>query len=187
LILEAAGRSFAEVGFEGATLEQISADVGLAPSSLYYYVASKEDLLAQLVVSVIEDIKQEVQARSAGSTDPVERLRAFLRAHLHVVTGTTAGVVVARHQDVLLSEAMTRTTIGQARREHEGQLEALLVEGVSAKVFRPVNARVMARHILGALNATPRWFHAESRDSGDEVADELLDLVVNGLQAPGHG
>jgi TetR/AcrR family transcriptional regulator, cholesterol catabolism regulator len=52
-IIEAASRVFAEKGFSGATLDQIGEQVGLSKGSLYYYVNSKEELIANVLEHVL--------------------------------------------------------------------------------------------------------------------------------------
>ena len=47
-ILEAAAEEFAIRGYHDASLQRIGDKVGLSKASLYYYVSSKSDLLAEL-------------------------------------------------------------------------------------------------------------------------------------------
>ena len=47
-ILKTAARLFSEKGYDKVTIREIAQDVGINPASLYYYFASKEELLNSL-------------------------------------------------------------------------------------------------------------------------------------------
>lgn len=55
-IAEAAGKLFAERGFHGTTLTEITAAAGKSPAVFYRYYADKEDLLAALAESFLHDV-----------------------------------------------------------------------------------------------------------------------------------
>ncbi|KUI42218.1 TetR family transcriptional regulator [Mycobacterium sp. IS-1590] len=81
-IEKAARKLFAERGFHGTTLGDITSAAGKSPASFYRYFADKEDLLAVLAQSFL----REVVAPSGGALDLPESPDddAFFRA---VVTG----------------------------------------------------------------------------------------------------
>lgn len=181
-ILDAAAKIFREVGYERATLEAIGDAVGLSKASLYYYVRGKEELLARLLASVIEEI-----ARQAARDLPVrpsgeERLRRFLAAHVDVVCRSPIGLLLARHQDVLLGEAHSRA-LREVRRRHERHLESILEDGVRSGEFHPLDARTVAYLILGALNAVPRWQSRAPSPPPETISGVLFAMVVGGIRA----
>lgn len=49
-ILEGARRSFAEHGYEGATVARLEAEIGLSRGAIFNYFGSKEDLFVELAV-----------------------------------------------------------------------------------------------------------------------------------------
>ncbi len=185
-ILDAAARVFADVGYERATLEGIGEAVGLSKTSLYYYVRSKEDLLARLLTEVTDEIGRQAAAGLPVDAPAGERLWAFVRAHVRVVCTTPAGRVLARNQDVVLGEASSRM-MREARRRHERLLRSILAQGIGDGVFRPIDVRVGSSLILGALNVAGRWDSPEGAVAADRIAEELFTMVVGGIAAhPGE-
>lgn len=180
-ILEAAARIFGEVGYENATLEAIGESVGLSKTSLYYYVRSKEDLLASLLASVIGEIGEQARSDLSPDAPAIERLRRFLRAHVEVACRNPNGVLLARHQDIVLGPGHPGT-MRAARRRHEEDLEAILESGVREGSLRMADPRMVAYLILGALNGVPRWAAGASPAESAAIADALFDLVVHGLE-----
>jgi AcrR family transcriptional regulator len=55
-IEQAARKLFAERGFHGTTLADITSAAGKSPASFYRYYADKEDLLAELAESFLRDV-----------------------------------------------------------------------------------------------------------------------------------
>jgi len=79
-LLELALRLFMTVGYERASVEQITRDAGVAKGTFYHYFASKQDLMVQLVESYADSLFAHVELRLAQiEGDAVERLKAFSR------------------------------------------------------------------------------------------------------------
>ena len=55
-IEQAARKLFAERGFHGTTLAEITSAAGKSPAVFYRYFADKEDLLAALAESLLHDV-----------------------------------------------------------------------------------------------------------------------------------
>jgi TetR/AcrR family transcriptional regulator, cholesterol catabolism regulator len=180
-ILAAAAAVFAEVGYERATLEAVGERVGLSKASLYYYVASKEELLAHLLVEVIELMEREISALTAEGAGPVERLRAFLTGHIRVICTNPSGRLLATHEELVLgganSELMTVT-----RRRHARHLRDIIEAGIAEGAFRDVDVRVTAYSVLAALNGVARWWQPSGPSTPDSIADQLNDLFLAGLR-----
>ncbi|MDC6169157.1 TetR/AcrR family transcriptional regulator [Paucibacter sp. XJ19-41] len=85
-----AERQFAQYGFEGASLENIAAAVGISRHSLLYYYPSKE----QLYRKVLDEVLSEWLARMAGivsGTDPEAAMREYIAAKLRYSRERPAG------------------------------------------------------------------------------------------------
>src|SRR5262245_50111727 len=84
-VLEIAGRLFREKGFEATTVRQIADAAGILPGSLHYRYPSKEEMLLALVERGIVHATDAVRLAIADATDPFERMRRALRAHLRLL------------------------------------------------------------------------------------------------------
>lgn len=80
-ILDAARAHLAAEGPEGLSLRAIARDLNMGVSSLYRYFPSRDDLLTQLLVEAFNDQADAVESAAAGFDDPVEALRAGVRAY----------------------------------------------------------------------------------------------------------
>ena len=81
LILNAALRTFAANGYDGAAMDEIAAVAGISKAVVYDHVASKRDLYTQLLHAIrteIEDVVEEALRAPGG--DGEERVRAAVEA-----------------------------------------------------------------------------------------------------------
>jgi AcrR family transcriptional regulator len=68
--------------FDDLQMQDIAAAAGVARSSLYYYFAGKDDVLAYLLRSILDELTQATVNAATGPGDPSERLDAVIRAQL---------------------------------------------------------------------------------------------------------
>jgi TetR/AcrR family transcriptional regulator, cholesterol catabolism regulator len=177
LILDAAATEFAESGYERATLDRIGDRVGLSKASLYHYVSGKEDLLAQLIERVINDIESRAATRTPDGADPVERLTAFIHAHLETATATPEGRLLAHHLEAFRIDATT-----ELAQRHEATLASVIDDGVAAGLFPPIPVRAVVKLIFGAINSVPVWFDPGGDLGLDDITAMVVRLVLRGLQ-----
>lgn len=67
-ILEAAGKVFAEVGLEGASLRAVAAEAGYTPAALYFHFDSKETLYSELLLRSLVSLREDVVLATGGKT-----------------------------------------------------------------------------------------------------------------------
>ena len=72
-ILKVAARLFAERGYERTTLEMVADELGLSKPSLYYYLKSKEDILADIFQEIFQRILESAQRGYRSSSTLCER------------------------------------------------------------------------------------------------------------------
>src|SRR6476659_4489245 len=70
-------RQLAENGAEGLSLNAIAKELGMTGPALYRYVASRDELLADLVVDAWEDLADALERAANGNASAAERLGAI--------------------------------------------------------------------------------------------------------------
>jgi len=81
LILEAALRTFAAHGYDGAAMDQIAAEAGISKAVVYDHVASKHELYTQLLHAIRSEIETIVEeALRASESGGEERVRTAVEA-----------------------------------------------------------------------------------------------------------
>jgi len=81
-ISEAAVRVFHRLGYQGASLSAVAAEIGVDRATIYYYFSSKEDMFDEVVRSVLEE-NERLAKRIAGSDiSPRRKMRELLMAFM---------------------------------------------------------------------------------------------------------
>lgn len=76
--MESCYRVIARKGLEGATLKRIGREMGVAPSLLMHYFASKEELILALVDYMVEKMERTYFQSIRNTTSAEERLRLYI-------------------------------------------------------------------------------------------------------------
>ena len=176
-------RLFKEKGYHATSMRDIADEVGINKGSLYSYIRSKEDLLVPVFERAMGVLLAQIEAITADTTlTPTARLRLAIQAHV---------TAVAENLDVLtvyLSEwrqlAAESLSKERAQRERYAMLfRAILEDGVATGEFRPMDTRIVMLGMIGMSNYLFRWYRPDGRLAPNQVADELIDLVMQGVRA----
>lgn len=182
-VLDTAATLFWEKGYAATTTREIAAAVGIQQASLYYHVASKEDLLYQLCVSSMERLLADVQTALGEAVNPMERIRIFIQAHL-------AGLLrqQIRHVNILtelraLSKPHHREVLA-LRKEYAELARSVLAAGQSAGVIRAdIPAKYLYLALLNILNWAVVWFRREEALAAEQLAELFYLIYLGGAAA----
>jgi len=184
-IYENAIRLFAERGFAGTSLQDIADALGITRPALYYYVKSKDELLAKLAADVAGGSAAQIaEVAARPDLDAVGKLREIARLNALRVASQPE-----RFRLLIRSEADLPPELSDAydasRRAVLKAVTGVIEDGIRAGRFQPVDARVAALAVIGMGNWVAWWFRP-GRDNADAVADQLADMAVAAVQRADH-
>jgi AcrR family transcriptional regulator len=156
-------------------MRDIGEATGLLAGSLYAHIASKEDLLYEVVVQAAHQFLGRVEEIRAEELPAEERLRAAMRAHVSVVADNLDAAWVFHHEWKALT-GERREEVRRLRRRYE-RLWDEIVRGLPG-AMDPRFARLL---VLSAANWTYTWYRPEGPLSPEQVADRFTDLLLAGL------
>ncbi len=187
-ILERAAEVFNELGYRGASVEELARRVGLRKGSLYHHVRSKEELLGEVLLRGMELLHGGIPGAEAAALPLAEKVRAAIRFHLEWMAAEPHVTGVFLREVRNLPPRLRRRVRGEVK-DFEARWVALIREGIAAGAFRPnLDPRFTVYAILGLVNSVHRWYRPEGRLSMKRIADLCTDLVLDGLRPrPGRG
>ncbi|HXZ93697.1 MAG TPA: TetR/AcrR family transcriptional regulator [Burkholderiales bacterium] len=178
-ILRAAARVFRRMGLGAAGMREIAEEADLSIGNLYYYFKGKDEILLYCQERTLEHMLAAVEAARAIPASCAERLRAVLRAHVHAMLDELEGATAHLEVEALPEEL--RAPVIEKRDRYEHAVRALVADGMRAGEFARVDAPLVTRAMLGAVNWTARWFRPDGPQTSAEVANALSDYLVKGL------
>jgi AcrR family transcriptional regulator len=151
-ILAVAAELFAERGFHGVSVSELGAACGFTGPALYRHFRSKDAILAEMLVSISEELLRVGRERVEAASSPGDALRSLTEWHAEFATSNKALIVVQdRDWSSLPTEA--REKVRALQRKYVDlwarQLQALH-DGLSLK-----EARARAHAAFGLINSTP--------------------------------
>jgi AcrR family transcriptional regulator len=140
---------FAEYGYHGVSTEDLGAAVGISGPAVYRHFASKDALLADLLIGISEELLQNGRVEVAGARSPADALERLVDKHLEFSL-TEPNLIRVQDRDLAsLSPADGR----QVRRLQRSYVE-LWVDQLVPPLDRD-QARARAHAVFGLLNSTP--------------------------------
>ena len=152
-ILATAAELFAARGFHGVSVADLGAACGISGPALYKHFASKDAVLAEMLVSISEELLAVGRERSMSADGP----RAALRRPGRLARRLRAPAALADRR------AGPRLGVAARRCARAGPLAAARVRRRVGRPSSPVHhglrprptARAMAHAAFGLINSTP--------------------------------
>src|ERR1039457_6795461 len=116
-ILDYATEVFAEKGYEGASMRDLSRLSGISLAGLYYYFESKEKLLYFIQQHTFNTIIVRLREQLAESNDPEARIRIFVHNHVGYSVAKQKAMKVLAHEDEVLKNGYG-TELAAIKREY---------------------------------------------------------------------
>jgi len=178
-IIKSAVKAFGKKGFHATTIEEITDELKLTKGSLYYYFATKEDLLYEAHVLSLKKVIESIDEVSKTQNPPDVKIKMAIVEHLEVLSDEFEGAFMLQHEFYLPKGSLDQVLA--MRKHYEKSFVKIIEEGIKTKVFRVKNAKLSAFIILGAINWFLRWYSSSKSWSIAEIADTYVDLLCNGL------
>ena len=180
-LLNVATNLFYQKGYPNTTIREIGQKANISNSIIYHYFKDKEEMLFEIIqvsstdlINALVKIQQEVK-------DPVECLKEMLKTHMVawcLKRKKETKIIVA--DDYWLTgkrREANRVTQRQIYKLYLNKLEELSRK----RLLKPVDLKVLAFTIFGAINSFFRWYREGGSLSKDDVADNVIDIMFRGL------
>ena len=188
-ILDAAAHVLSRKGYTGTRLADVATAAEVAAPAIYYYFASRDDLVEEVMWWGLARLREHVTGVLAAlppGAGPLDRIDAAVEAHLRysleISDYTTASI---RNAGQVPESVAIRPTAEASR--YGDMWRKMLQEADQPGPLRPdldpVAARMM---ILGALNSAAEWWNPR-RGSIEVVVRTAQSLVRHGLAAGAGG
>jgi AcrR family transcriptional regulator len=172
-ILAAAEEVFAERGFQGTSMDEVSLRVGVSKPMLYEYFSSKEGLLLACVARIRADLHSAtIQALTAAAQEgPRAVLEAGLRAYFDFADRHGRAWAVLLNESVIVAGPAE-----EAIEAIRGQQTLLIQEALGGWLTdaAPERIAVYAHALIGASERVARWRLREGAGIGPEQSATLL-------------
>ena len=166
-ILDYATEVFAEKGYEGASMRDLSRLSGISLAGLYYYFESKEKLLYFIQQHTFNTIIERLRERLQESHDPETRIRTFVHNHISYSVAKQKAMKVLAHEGDVLKDGLG-TELAATKREYYRicvglvedlvKAEGLKFVGRHAGLTGGIGTRTAVLGLFGMMNWLHTWY-----------------------------
>jgi AcrR family transcriptional regulator len=185
-IVEAAGRLFAERGYDATNFDDIAKSLGMDRATLYYYFKSKTHLLGSAVTDVLSGAVRELKTIVVNDDDAWLKLRASIRCILTTMAETHPFSALY-YQDHIWRSPRNAPWIESLRKDDariRKVFERIIEDGQHDGTIRDdIPAKLINRILIGSLASAYRWFGPEGDRSVEEVV-HAFDAILSAGVAP---
>jgi AcrR family transcriptional regulator len=201
-ILDFATEVFAEKGYDGASMRDLSRLSGISLAGLYYYFESKEKLLYFIQQHTFATIVERLRERLASSSDPEARIRIFIHNHVEYSVARQKAMKVLSHEDDVLANGYG-VELATIKREYYricvglvddlAKAEGLKSVGVTAGATHGIGTRTAVMGLFGMMNWLYTWYKPRVDPDAKVLAREISDIFLQGIRGGtkagrgGHG
>lgn len=191
-ILDYATEVFAEKGYEGASMRDLSRLSGISLAGLYYYFESKEKLLYFIQQHTFTTIIERLHERLATSNDPEERLRIFVHNHVDYSVAKQKAMKVLSHEDDVLKDGYG-AELAAVKREYYRICVGLAEDLAKAEGLNTISAdggidtRTAVMGLFGMMNWLYTWYKPRVDPDADLLAREFSDIFLGGIRSSRGG
>ena len=179
-ILRKASAIFAEKGYDGASIRDISAATEVSLSGLYYYFKSKEELLFLIQKHCFDTLIERLTEDLIGVDDPVDRLGGIVRNHLRFFVDNMSEMKVLSHEaDALTGEYQAQ--ISARKREYVAAVQSCIDE--LALDQDAADRRVATFALFGMMNWIYTWYRPGQDVTVDRLSTDVLQIFLGGVGA----
>jgi AcrR family transcriptional regulator len=164
-------------------MDDVAAAVGLNKATIYYYFSSKSDLLYDLYDEGVELGLDGIRGITEG-TPADEALMSLIRYHVNSIATHPNLVAIQFQETGWLPKWLSRKQLAAIRQKEDDYshfLSMLIERGIKEGTMKSKSPRIATLAIVGMMAWTHQWFRSRGPLTPDEVADKMIDVVLNGL------
>lgn len=165
---------FSRYGYDGATVDEVAINAGVAKGTLYYHFKGKEDLFNFIIKEGINFIKEAVEEALVDVKDPIEKIKISAKVQLKYVY---------ENKDLFRVIMSQLWGIENRHKEMREQVKTLINlttvgfdEVINANNSKGLDSEILGYSFIGILFSSALY---EIINEGDYDHDEIVEKFMN--------
>jgi AcrR family transcriptional regulator len=177
-LIDVGRKLFADKGFEGTTVEEISSKAGVSKPVVYEHFGGKEGLYAVVVDREIAALLDGITGALSADVNSRQTLERAAGALLDYIETSTDGFrILVRDSPAGQSTGSFASLISDVA----SQVEHILAAEFKRRKLDPKTAPLYAQMLVGMVALTGQWWLDSPKMKKADVTAHLVNLAWNGL------
>lgn len=178
-LIAAARKAFAEKGFAAASMDELTASVGLTRGALYHNFGDKQGLLAAVVAQVDGEMARRAKEVASDAPDSWSQLLAEGEAYIKMALDPEVQRIVLLDGPAFLGDP----SLWPSQNACLNGTRLAVAEMIEKGILKPVDVEAAARLLSGtALNAALWVAASDNPEENLPKALEAFALMAGGLR-----
>ena len=135
-ILQVAETLFAEKGFEGTSIRDISKEANINVAMVSYYFGSKEKLLEALILLKTSGLKEQLVHLIDENLEPMEKINKLIALYINRINCNRGIYRVLHFELASQKKALEIQSFSEIKKANLKSMELIIQEGQAKGVFR---------------------------------------------------
>jgi AcrR family transcriptional regulator len=178
-ILKTSARIFAEKGFHRTSIRDIARATKMSLAGLYYYFATKEELLFLIQERCFLTLLRRWEKTAATEPNVRARVRVFVENHLGFFLHNMYEMKVMAREDESLTGAFQEKALLLKRRYVKVLMD--LIAQVQKEEGGGIDLRAATFSLFGMMNWIYTWYHPKRDLPLSELIEQMLRIYFFGI------
>ncbi|WP_298842013.1 TetR/AcrR family transcriptional regulator [Clostridium sp.] len=180
-IFQSAIKNFSINGYDGATMDEISVNAGVAKGTVYYYFKSKDEVFKYIITEGISLLRQQTESINTGEGNYSYKLRELSKDQLRLVY---------ENRDlfkVIMSQAwggkIRHLELRELLKGYMEDIKKFLINAMDDGAIKKCEPSFLTYIYFGTL-VSVAIYYVINNDSMklDEITDNFINGLLNGIK-----
>lgn len=183
-LLAMAGQMFAEQGLRNTTVRDIADAAGILSGSLYHHFDSKESMVDEILRRFLDQLFTQYHEIVEADLSSRETFTRLVVASFESIERDHNAVAIYQDEAKRLATQERFSYIKERNVEFRQLWLGMLERGIADGTFRSdLNTRMVYRFMRDTVWVAVRWYRPGGTFTADEVAQQYLHIVLDGIVA----
>ncbi len=178
-IIHTSASLFKEKGFSAVTMRDIAKAMGIKAASLYNHIASKQEILSNIIISLAEDFTEGMSNIKNSEHSCIDKLKQIVTLHVNITSNNQSGMASLNNDWMHLEEKLDYYLT--LRKNYEDNFRQIIQDGINNDELVNGNAEVMLFSILSTLRSLYIWLPKKEDLNSNELSISLSNVLISGI------
>lgn len=179
-IYTAAARLFKSKGYTAVTMRDLAAEIGIKAASLYNHIASKEEILNEIILTIAKDFTEGIEEIRFRESGIQEKLTQVIAQHVILTADHPYGMASLNNDWMHLREGKAQYL--KLRSAYEQHFREIIHLGKTIGVLKNIDDEIILFSTLGTLRNLYLWIPKKADLDREKLIIALSDALLKGIQ-----
>jgi AcrR family transcriptional regulator len=180
-IINVAARLFKEKGYSAVTVRDIAQAMHIKAASLYNHIASKQEILVLIVITIAEEFTEVMEAVRQSESSAVAKIERIIQLHIDITLRNPDALACLNNDWMHLEKEADLKYFLKMRTDYEENFRQIVKEGVHNGEIQHHNPEVIIFSILSTLRTLYIWYNKTKSLNENTLRNDMRNVLLNGI------